>query len=152
MSVIFKRDKRRNNNKGNVTEKINLGRGRLGIGDARSKAARNACDIQRVSRKCSPGTSVQQFFFPNNLECISVCLEYNKRGKILVGHRFKTIAQTASQEKCKREFLRRSRKYATLYNRSIPFVFYLTSGKKVEEQLVRSIERKRILFSIISSK
>lgn len=48
--------------------KIN-GRGKLGIEDARSKVARNACDIQRVSGKCSPGTSEQQFFFPNNLEC-----------------------------------------------------------------------------------
>lgn len=122
--------------------KIN-GRGKLGIEDARSKVARNACDIQRVSGKCSPGTSEQQFFFPNNLECISVCLEYNKRGKILVGHRFKTIAQTASQEKCKREFYKTLSKVHDTLRPIDTFVFssYFSKKKKTEEQLARSIER-----------
>lgn len=144
ISIIFERDKKRSNNRGNATEvdmKIN-GRGKLGIEDARSKVARNACDIQRVSGKCSPGTSEQQFFFPNNLECISVCLEYNKRGKILVGHRFKTIAQTASQEKCKREFYKTLSKVHDTLRPIDTFVFSsYFSKKKTEEQLARSIER-----------
>lgn len=61
----------------------------------------------------------------------------------MVGHRFKTIAQTASQEKCKREFLRRSRKYATLYDRSIPSsFFYLFSEKKKSRNNSLNKERK----------
>lgn len=155
ISIIFERDKKRSNNRGNATEvdmKIN-GRGKLGIEDARSKVARNACDIQRVSGKCSPGTSEQQFFFPNNLECISVCLEYNKRGKILVGHRFKTIAQTASQEKCKREFYKTLSKVHDTLRPIDTFVFssYFSKKKPRNNSLVRSKERKeRIIFSFLS--
>lgn len=156
ISIIFERDKKRSNNRGNATEvdmKIN-GRGKLGIEDARSKVARNACDIQRVSGKCSPGTSEQQFFFPNNLECISVCLEYNKRGKILVGHRFKTIAQTASQEKCKREFYKTLSKVHDTLRPIDTFVFssYFSKKKKPRNNsLVRSKERKeKIIFSFLS--
>lgn len=121
--------------------KIN-GRGKLGIEDARSKMARNACDIQRVSGKCSPGMSEQQFFFPNNLECISVCLEYNKRGKILVGHRFKTIAQTASQEKCKREFYKTLSKVHDTLRPIDTFVFSSYFSKKKNRGTTRSFDRK----------
>lgn len=155
ISIIFERDKKGSNNRGNATEvdmKIN-GRGKLGIEDARSKVARNACDIQRVSGKCSPGTSEQQFFFPNNLECISVCLEYNKRGKILVGHRFKTIAQTASQEKCKREFYKTLSKVHDTLRPIDTFVFssYFSKKKPRNNSLVRSkVRKERIIFSFLS--